>query len=76
MGEDASLVMGSVEDPRQFGLGGALVAGDKLARNVGRQAGLEEIQRETDAFSIGGCHSVFSLIPFLGTALLASLQMR
>ena len=56
VGEDASLVMGSVENPFQFCLAAPLVAGDKLPRDVGRQTILEEFQREADAFSIGGCH--------------------
>ena len=56
VGEDASLVMGSVEDAFQFCLAAPFVAGDKFARDVGRQTILEEFQREADAFSIGGCH--------------------
>ena len=60
VGEDASLVMGSVENPFQFCLAAPLVAGDKLPRNVGRQTILEEFQREADAFSIGGCHGLLA----------------
>ena len=56
VGEDASLIMGSVEDAFQFCLAAPFVAGDKFARDVGRQTILEEFQCEADAFSVGGCH--------------------
>ena len=74
VGEDASLVMGSVEDPLQFCFGPPFVASDELPRNVGPQTDLEEIQREADAFSIGGCHGLLSWGQLLGTVLAASLR--